>query len=265
MKHTPKKRFGQNFLNDHNIIDNIVQSINPQPNENLVEIGPGQAAITLPVLSQATKLTAIELDKTLIEPLQRKCSYAGDLSLIQHDALKFDFSSLITTPNEQLRVFGNLPYNISTPLIFHLLSFNNTISDMHFMLQKEVVDRMSAPPGSKIFGRLSIMVQYHCQVSQLFDISRHSFTPPPKVESSFVRLVPHITKPFIAENIDLFAKTVLLAFNARRKTIRNGLKTITTPDIIESCNISSSIRPEQLSVKDFVNIANAIHKTLPIE
>ena len=167
--HRPRKRFGQNFLHDPGIIQRIVATIDPQPGDNLVEIGPGQGAITLELLAILKRMQAVELDRDLLEPLSRRCASVGDLVIHNADALKFDFAAL-ATPERPLRVVGNLPYNISTPMLFHLLDQSDNIKDMHFMLQKEVVERMEAGPGNKIYGRLSVMLQARCRVDALFTI-----------------------------------------------------------------------------------------------
>ncbi|THB66224.1 MAG: 16S rRNA (adenine(1518)-N(6)/adenine(1519)-N(6))-dimethyltransferase RsmA [Gammaproteobacteria bacterium] len=254
MNHKHKKRFGQNFLHDNNVINKIVSSITPKEGEELIEIGPGQGAITMPLLTKAKKLTAVEIDTSLIEPLQQKAADIGELKIVQADALTVNLAELATS-EDKLRIFGNLPYNISTPLIFHFLKFRHHIADMHFMLQKEVVDRIAAPPGNKTYGRLSVMTQYYCKAEHLFDIGRNSFYPPPKVESSFVRLIP-FAREHKANDEELFANIVLHAFNQRRKTIRNSLSRLLTAEQIESCNISPTARPETLSVEEFIRLAN---------
>lgn len=259
MKHKHKKRFGQNFLNDKNIIEKIVKSISPSASDQLIEIGPGQGAITFPVLSISRSLTAIEIDNSLIPHLQKDKPENTELSIIESDALKVDLNK-IYKDSASIRVFGNLPYNISTPLIFHLLKYKNIINDMHFMLQKEVIERIVAEPGSKTYGRLSIMVQYHCRAENLFLIGPNSFYPPPKVDSAFVRLTPYTSSPYDCVNYEIFSDIVRKCFNARRKTIRNSLKNDLSADQIEECKISPSARPETLAVSDFVTLANMISK-----
>ncbi|MGV6825724.1 MAG: 16S rRNA (adenine(1518)-N(6)/adenine(1519)-N(6))-dimethyltransferase RsmA [bacterium] len=255
MPHQPRKRFGQNFLHDPSVIAKIVAAIAPAEGQNLLEIGPGQGAITCELLRKCSKMYAIELDRDLIEPLKQKCAPIGELNLHSADALKFDFRQLAT--DAPLRVVGNLPYNISTPLLFHLLEQAEAIQDMHFMLQKEVVDRMAAAPGSKTYGRLSVMLQVNCEVTPLFDIKPGAFNPPPKVMSSLVRLVPAPDK-FSVKNPTVFAQIVREAFNQRRKTLRNALKKTVAAPVFVNAGIDPASRAEQLSPADFVQLANAV-------
>lgn len=252
--HKPRKRFGQHFLHDKQVIQHLVQIIHPQKGQCLVEIGPGQGALTLPVLKQAGELNVIELDRDLIPALQLRCQESGNLIVHAMDALEFDFSKL--AHGQKIRVIGNLPYNISTPLLFHLLKYANHILDMHFMLQKEVVDRLAAQPNENHYGRLSIMIQYHCAVTGYFTIAPDAFYPPPKVESRVVRLVPHITLPCVAHDTLLFAKIVKEAFNHRRKTLRNCLKLFLESADWATLQIDAQRRPEELSVQEFVTISN---------
>lgn len=253
--HAPRKRFGQHFLHDKQIIQRLVDAIHPCPDQHIVEIGPGQGALTVPILKAVEKIDVIEIDWDLIPALKMRCLGKGALIVHQADALEFDLRELIND-NESLRVIGNLPYNISTPLIFHLLEYAKHITDMHFMLQKEVVDRMAAPPGSGTYGRLSIMVQYHCKVTSLFHVPPGAFYPPPQVDSSVVRLAPYSTPPFVANNYEHFANLVKLAFSHRRKTLRNCLKTIMNDDYWSKVEIDSQLRPEQLGVGDYVRLSN---------
>lgn len=255
--HVARKRFGQHFLHDKQIIQRIVDCINPTPTEHLVEIGPGQGALTVPILKLVGQLDVIEIDWDLIPALKTRCLGKGALIAHQADALLFDFTTVLQD-NELIRVVGNLPYNISTPLIFHLLEFASHIQDMHFMLQKEVVDRLAAPPGSGDYGRLSIMVQYHCRVTSLFHVPPEAFYPPPQVESSVVRLVPHGELPERALNYEHFANLVKVAFSHRRKTLRNCLKTLMTDADWSKIAIDPQLRPEQLKVGDFVGISNSL-------
>lgn len=254
--HFARKRFGQNFLKDVNIINKIIQAIHPKENDFLVEIGPGHGAITFPLLKLIPHLHVIEIDRDLGEKLIRP-----QITVHQGDALRFDFSSLSA---QKLRIFGNLPYNISTPLLFHLLSFANHIQDMLFMLQKEVVDRMCAPVNSKAYGRLSIMIQYYCHVEGLFDVPPQAFVPAPKVTSRIVRLTPYGEKrPFpLALDEALFARIVLHAFQHRRKTLKNALENIVPVAIFESMNIDSKRRPETLSIAEFVSLSNTMMKRI---
>lgn len=252
-----KKRFGQHFLNDHSVIEKLIYEINPKPNERIAEIGPGLGALTFPLLEKIDSLDVVEIDRDVIARLQQK----NNPKLIIHgvDALKFDFATLLENPsnnNEKLRIVGNLPYNISTPLIFHLLNYREHISDMHFMLQNEVVNRITAEPGSKTFGRLSVMVQYFCNCEYLFFVGPESFSPPPKVDSAILKLTPWEEQPYKANDEGHLSRLVAQSFSMRRKTLRNNLKKILTADQIESVGIDPSLRAESLSVKDFVALSN---------
>lgn len=258
--HQAKKRFGQNFLHNDAVISRIVDAINPEEGENLIEIGPGLGALTEPVVERAKKLSVVELDRDLAERLRHHPFLAAHLTIHETDALKFNFSSLYNESNP-LRIFGNLPYNISTPLIFHLLTFKDKVKDMHFMLQKEVVDRMAAAPNSKTYGRLSIMTQYQCQVIPVMEIGPEAFKPAPKVDSAIVRLIPHKTVSNPVESIDTLNTVCLTAFNQRRKTIRNSFKKLISEEEIESLGMDANLRPENLSIENYVAIANFLsHK-----
>ena len=256
MKHIAKKRFGQNFLTDQSVITSLVAAISPQPNDLMVEIGPGLGALTKPLLQKLKLLHVVEVDRDIIAWMKTEYSkpaYANNaLNIHNADALKFDFTSL----GKNLRVTGNLPYNISTPILFHLLDNVSHICDMHFMLQKEVVERMVAAPSTPAYGRLSVMLQYHLQMDYLITVPPEAFEPAPKVESAFVRCIPHASLPFTAKNEAIFAKVVLAAFGQRRKTLRNTLKGLVEDDGFTALNISSQLRAENLSVADFVTIAN---------
>ena len=197
--HFARKRFGQNFLTDQFVIDSIVSAIHPMPGEAVVEIGPGLAALTEPVASRLDSMTVIELDRDLATRLENNPKFQGKLRVIQSDAMKINFGELSEELGQPLRVFGNLPYNISTPLMFHLFTYTNAIKDMHFMLQKEVVNRLVAGPNSKAYGRLTVMAQYYCNVIPVLEVPPESFTPAPKVESAVVRLVPHEVIPYPAQ------------------------------------------------------------------
>lgn len=254
--HHARKRFGQNFLHDGGVIDNIVSAIHPLPEQTLVEIGPGLAALTEPVADRAGHLHVIELDRDLAARLEQHPMLSKKLTVHRFDALKFDFSALAAEAGQPLRVFGNLPYNISTPLIFHLLSQMSDIADMHFMLQKEVVERMAAEPGSKAFGRLTVMIQQACEVTPVLHVPPGAFTPPPKVESAVVRLQP-LTRPrYPVTDRKMLNHVCLTGFNQRRKTVRNNFKDLLTDVDLEALGIDPSVRPETLSVADFCNIAN---------
>ena len=254
LTHRPRKRFGQNFLHDPGIINRIVTVIGPQPGDRLVEIGPGKGAITLPLLQAAGRLQVVELDRDLVGPLQARCGSAGALTVHNADALKMNFCEL--SGGEKLRVVGNLPYNISTPLLFHLLAQSHCIADMHFMLQKEVVDRIAAAPGSGQYGRLSIMVQYRCKVTPLFNIGPGAFQPAPKVESAFVRLQPWKTLPVTVRDEVMLGRIVQQAFGQRRKTLRNALRGMLDEAQIRSLDIDPAARAEVLGIADFARLAD---------
>lgn len=254
--HRARKRFGQNFLNDEQVIHDIVAAIGPRPKQNLVEIGPGLAALTGPVAEASGHLHVIELDRDLAARLENHPTLSSLLTVHRSDALKFDFHALSESLAGKLRVFGNLPYNISTPLIFHLLQSLDVVEDMYFMLQKEVVDRMAAEPGSKTFGKLSIMVQQCAEVSLILDVPPEAFTPAPKVNSAVVRLAPYTKPPYPVLDRAMLNSVCHTAFNQRRKTLRNNLKELMNDSQIEALGLNPSARPETLSVSDFVNIAN---------
>ena len=258
MKHVAKKRFGQNFLTDQAIINSLVEAINPLQSQTIVEIGPGLGALTKPLLKKINHLHVVEIDRDIVSWMQNE--YAKTAVTIHNvDALKFEFAQLVNNKSgENLRVVGNLPYNISTPILFHLLDNVAHITDMHFMLQKEVVERMIALPSTPAYGRLSVMLQYHLAMEYLFTVPPEAFEPAPKVESAFVRCIPHAIKPEIANDFNLFAKVVLAAFGQRRKTIRNTLKDFLNDSDFAHLKINSQLRAENLSVKDYVLITNYI-------
>jgi 16S rRNA (adenine1518-N6/adenine1519-N6)-dimethyltransferase len=257
--HQPRKRFGQNFLHDLSVISKLSRAINAKPSDNMVEIGPGQGALTEPLLQTLNHLNAVELDRDLIPLLQSKFT-PEQLTIHSADALKFDFSQLFG--EQALRVVGNLPYNISTPLLIHLLSYQQNIKDMHFMLQLEVVDRLAAVPGNKNYGRLSVVSQYFCQVDKLFNVPPGAFNPPPKVMSAIVRLEPRVFSE-VASDEALFQKLVKTAFAQRRKTLRNNLKQLFDSEQLEQISAATGVnladRPEQISVKEYVMLANQAH------
>lgn len=255
--HRARKRFGQNFLHDARVIDDIVAAIDPQPGQHLVEIGPGQGALTEPLLQSGCTLTVIELDRELVTRLKQQFQDAERFTLHSADALSFDFGAL-GSGDGKLRIVGNLPYNISTPLLFHLLRFADCIEDMHFMLQKEVVKRMSAQPGNKAYGRLSIMLQIRCTVRALFDVSPDCFTPRPKVTSSVVRLQPRPTPPIEIADFSLLDRVVTQAFSQRRKTLRNALRTLCPAEMMGRAHIDPGARAENLSVSDFIRLSNLL-------
>ena len=254
MQHRARKRFGQNFLRDPVVIRRIVDSIRPTRDQHLVEIGPGLGVITRDLLSRAGRLDVVELDRDLIPALRALDPTKERLIVHQADALKFQFCRL-AAPGEKLRLVGNLPYNVSTPLLFHLLQQAHCIVDLHLMLQKEVVARMSAEPGGKTYGRLSVMLQLYCKVTPLFDIGPGAFHPVPKVESSFVRLRPYAAPRVPAEHRERFAGLVTQAFSHRRKTLRNSLRGLVTPDCMRHLGIDPGQRPERLSLDDFAALA----------
>ncbi len=257
LNHRPRKRFGQNFLIDQHIINDILSAIAPHSGDHLVEIGPGRGALTAPLLTQCPTLKMIELDRDLVTALQTKFAHYPHCQILQSDALKFDFSTLFAA-SQPLRIVGNLPYNISTPLIFHLLSYVDHIADMHFMLQKEVVDRLAARPGNKHYGRLSVAVQYRCRVDALVAVPPHAFAPAPKVESAFVRLTPLRPMPFSANDPALLRRLVNTCFQQRRKTLRNSLKLLVSTELAETLDVDLKARPETLSVADFVKLSNQL-------
>ena len=251
MKHIAKKKFGQNFLKDAAIIHSIIQSINPLPNDLLIEIGPGLGALTKPLLEKTNRLLAIELDRDIVSWMENEYS-KKNITIFNEDVLNFNFNQF----DQKIRVVGNLPYNISTPILFKCIDNILNIKDLHFMLQKEVVDRMVAIPSSPEYGRLSVMLQYYFAMEHLVDVPKESFEPEPKVESSFVRLIPYEQYPFIANNIEQFARIVKEAFSQRRKTIRNTLKSFISENDFEKIGINPQLRAENLSVSDFVKISN---------
>lgn len=260
-QHQARKRFGQNFLHDAGVIDRIVRSINPKPDDNLVEIGPGMGALTESLLVHVPGLKVIELDRDLVPGLRTQFFNYPAFEVIEADALRYDFARL-AAPGP-LRIVGNLPYNISTPLIFHLLSFSGQVKDMHFMLQKEVVERMAAAPGDSQWGRLSVMTQYQCRVQPLFPVGSGAFRPAPKVESAIVRLMPYDQPPHPVADHELFARVVRTAFNARRKTLRRGLADLVTDSDWVALGLDPGLRPQNLSVADFAAIANYLHEQPP--
>lgn len=262
-QHKARKRFGQNFLIDYGIINGIVRAVHPKLDDQMVEIGPGKGAITELLAAQCNNLSVIELDRDLVPWLKVKFEKHPNFKLFQADALRFDFRELMHE-SKPLRIVGNLPYNISTPLIFHLLSYAERVQDMHFMLQKEVVKRMTAQPGSGAYGRLSIMVQYYCQTEDLFDVPPTSFDPQPKVDSAIVRLVPYKELPFIAHNVKTLESLVNVAFQQRRKTLRNTLKNLLSEEQLAQMPVDLTLRPENISIEDYVKMSNILGDlTLP--
>ncbi|MBV1881748.1 MAG: 16S rRNA (adenine(1518)-N(6)/adenine(1519)-N(6))-dimethyltransferase RsmA [Pseudomonadales bacterium] len=272
--HQPRKRFGQNFLHDTRIIQSILSAINVQAEDHIVEIGPGLGALTDGLLADCGKMDVIELDKDLIPHLENRFGQSPAFQIHSADALKFDFASLAQKEAGQqsqqeadqkglnqnkIRIVGNLPYNISTPLIFHLLSQSHCVQDMHFMLQKEVVDRLCAAVSEPAYGRLGIMVQYHCQTERILRVGPGAFNPPPKVDSAVVRLTPHKQKPVSAQNEALLSKIITAAFNQRRKTIRNGLKKLADTALLEAAGIDPGERAENVALTQFAILADLLH------
>jgi 16S rRNA (adenine1518-N6/adenine1519-N6)-dimethyltransferase len=248
----PRKRFGQNFLQDNAVIHSIVHALSPQPGQNLVEIGPGQGALTLPILKlidKKTRMSVIEIDWDLAKKIQ---GWPHNINIIEADALTVDFRQFCPP---KIRLFGNLPYNISTPLLLHLLSFVDCLEDAHFMVQKEVAERISANPGNKDYGRLSVMIQYFCETELLFDVPPTAFYPQPKVDSSVIRLIPHSTPIYPSIAFEKLESVVKQAFAFRRKTLRNNFKNILSEKDWQTLAIAPSLRPEQLDVAKFVRIA----------
>jgi 16S rRNA (adenine1518-N6/adenine1519-N6)-dimethyltransferase len=257
--HKARKRFGQNFLQDQGVIRRIVRGISPRASDHMVEIGPGLGALTEVILDEAGALDAIELDRDLLPILRAKFFNFGEkFRIFEADAMKFDFSSL-QQDERPLRIVGNLPYNISTQLIFHLLQHATCVQDMHFMLQKEVVDRLAAKPGEKLYGRLGIMAQYYCQIEPLFIVPPEAFDPVPKVDSAIVRLMPYKEKPHVAKCLKTLENVVRTSFSMRRKTLRNNLKGIVEAQELENLGINPTRRPETLSLVEFISIADHLH------
>lgn len=261
--HRARKRFGQNFLNDMFVIDSIVSAINPRKGEAMLEIGPGLAALTEPVARDLDHMTVIEIDRDLAERLRHNPQLKDKLTVREQDAMSADFSAISAELGQKLRVFGNLPYNISTPLMFHLFDYTDSISDMHFMLQKEVVNRLAAGPGSKAYGRLSVMAQYYCQVIPVLEVPPHAFKPAPKVDSAVVRLVPHAQKPFPVKNLRWLSRVTTDAFNQRRKTLRNGLSHLFSVEQLEALGIDPTLRAENITVEQFCRLANWLSDNPP--
>jgi 16S rRNA (adenine1518-N6/adenine1519-N6)-dimethyltransferase len=253
-----KKHLGQHFLHERGIIGKIVLAVDPRPGDRLVEIGPGQGAITFPLLDRHHALTVIEFDRDLIAPLTAAARAHGELTVIHRDVLEVDFTALAAEGDGQIRLVGNLPYNLSSPILFHALDHAAAIRDMHFMLQKEVVDRMAAAPGSKVYGRLSVMLQAYCAVTALFKVPPGAFRPPPKVDSAVVRLIPRPPEQIGIVDARRFAQVVRAAFGQRRKTLRNALQGVADSAQIEAAQLRPDARAEQIDVPGFVRLANVV-------
>ena len=256
--HRPRKRFGQHFLTDPATIEQIVTAIQPRDSETLVEVGPGQGAISEPLAKLAGEFHAIELDRDLAAGLRKQFARQANVTIHEGDVLKFDFATIGT----ELRIVGNLPYNISTPLLFRLVEFKRVVTDMHFMLQKEVVDRMAASPGNKTYGRLSVMLGSYMEIERLFDVPATAFDPPPKVTSSVVRLRPLSADMFEICDHDQLSRIVAEAFSKRRKTLRNALKASATEEDIIAAGMDPQFRPECATIGNYVALANLIARRL---
>ena len=268
--HTARKRFGQNFLHDTHVIQNIVAAICPQKDQFLLEIGPGLGALTEPVAEQIDRLTVLELDRDLAERLRHHPFLHQKLHVIETDAMQFDFAQLyasekLAEEQQKIRVFGNLPYNISTPLMFHLFKFCDIIQDMHFMLQKEVVKRLCAAPNSKAYGRLTIMTQYFCQVMPVLEVPPSAFKPAPKVDSAVVRLIPHQQLSHAVKDLYWLNRVTAQAFNQRRKTLRNALSTLLSPENLTALSIDLNARAENLSIADYARLADWLADNPPAD
>lgn len=251
MLHRPRKRFGQNFLVDQQVIDEIIAAISPQPDHHVVEIGPGFGALTTQLIQSVKKLDVVEIDRDLVETLKQQF-VSEKLTIHAADALRFDFSAL----GRNIRIVGNLPYNISTPLLFHISQFSDQIADMHFMLQKEVVERMVGMPSSPQYGRLSVMLQYRFHMEHVFTVPATAFRPMPKIESAIVRMLPVPRSDLHVRDEKIFARIVAAAFSQRRKTLRNSLQEFMKESDYAMLGIDPGLRAENLSVTDYVNIAN---------
>ncbi|WP_251358183.1 16S rRNA (adenine(1518)-N(6)/adenine(1519)-N(6))-dimethyltransferase RsmA [Kangiella sp. TOML190] len=257
--HQARKRFGQNFLSDPFYIQRIVDAIAPTKQDSMVEIGPGLGAITELLVDQVEGLHVVELDNDLIPRLEASFGSRNNFHIHHADALKFDFGQLATTKSEaKLRIVGNLPYNISTPLIFHLLQYNHLIEDMYFMLQKEVVQRICAPVSTNHYGRLSVMSQYYCQTQMLFEVPPGAFQPAPKVDSAIVRLVPRPASELLVVQPQQLKQLVITAFNQRRKTIRNNLKQWFSDEALAQQGVDPKLRPENIELASYIKLANAL-------
>jgi 16S rRNA (adenine1518-N6/adenine1519-N6)-dimethyltransferase len=256
-QHIARKRFGQNFLHDTYVLENITAAIAPQPDDAMVEIGPGLGAMTEQLIKGLKRMHVVELDRDLVARLQKNFNPAK-LTIHAGDALKFDFSTIPVPPGQKLRVVGNLPYNISSPLLFHLAEIAPLVQDQHFMLQKEVVERMVAEPGGKAFGRLSVMLQWRYNMALLFVVPPTAFDPPPKVESAIVRMIPK-AKPLACDQATLEA-VVMKAFSQRRKVIRNCLAGMFTEAQLIEAGVDPTLRPEAIGLEQYVALANLLKR-----
>lgn len=260
-QHVARKRFGQNFLVDRQVVADIVNAVAPRREACVVEIGPGLGALTEPLLQRVDRLHVVEIDRDIVARLERQ---HPPERLIIHagDALEFDFSSVCADPAERMHIVGNLPYNISTPLLFHLADYADRVADMHFMLQKEVVERIVAAPGTADYGRLSVMLQYRFVADWLLDVPPDSFDPPPKVDSAVVRLIPRPAEQLTARSPERFASLVAAAFAQRRKMLRNNLKGVCDEAFLVAQGIAPTARAEELAVADYIRLANGLDNAL---
>jgi len=252
----PRKRFGQHFLHDPNIIRKIIDAIQPRSHDLFVEVGPGRGAITRPLAEAVKRLDVIEIDRDLAAALKDQNSH-GNVTVYRADVMNFAFETLVQ-PGEKLRLAGNLPYNISSPLLFYLLDSSHLFEDIHVMLQKEVVDRMAAPPGNKTYGRLTIMLGCYMQIESLFDVPPTAFSPPPKVTSSVVRLRPLPENVYEISDHARLSSLVAEAFSQRRKTLRNALKASVTEEELVAAGMDPQARPECATIANYVELANQI-------
>jgi 16S rRNA (adenine1518-N6/adenine1519-N6)-dimethyltransferase len=255
--HRPRKRFGQHFLHDAGIIARLVSAIRPQAGETIIEIGPGEGVLTGPLLEAGAAVTAIELDRDLAAALPERLDFPDRLEVIQADVLEIDLGAVAGT---DLRVVGNLPYNISTPIMFHLFKWREAIVDMHFMLQKEVVDRLVAAPGSKQYGRLTVMAAFHCRMERLFKVPPGAFRPPPKVDSAIIRMVPKTLDQAMLERLPRLDEVVRRAFGQRRKTLRNALKGLLDEKSIEAAGVDPKARAETLALERYLALADQLNQ-----
>ena len=263
--HLARKRFGQNFLNDQFVIDSIVSAINPQKGPGNGRNRPRSGGIDRTGRRTSGPADGHRTDRDLAARLQTHPFLGPKLTIYQQDAMTFNFGELAAKMGQPLRVFGNLPYNISTPLMFHLFSYTDAIADMHFMLQKEVVNRLVAGPNSKAYGRLSVMAQYYCNVIPVLEVPPSAFTPPPKVDSAVVRLVPHATMPHPVKDVRVLSRVTTEAFNQRRKTIRNSLGNLFSVEVLTGMGIDPAMRAENISVAQYCQMANYLAENAPLQ
>jgi len=257
--HRARRRFSQNFLHDTSVIARIVAAIDPRPGQNIVEIGPGLGALSGELIAAAGRITAVEIDRDLAARLRERFAGCG-LAIVEGDALELDWADLAASLGGALRIVGNLPYNVSTPLLFCLLPIANLVQDQHFMLQREVVERMAAPPGGKEYGRLSVMLQFRYRIERLFNVAPGSFTPVPKVQSSIVRMRPLPAEQLSDVDPTLFSQVVTAAFSQRRKTLRNALGRLLTETQIEHCQVDPGARAETLDVAAFARLTRSVEQ-----